>query len=135
MCKLAGTFACTLLPSAAQLRCHASCMTVGVKSLVTAATIDLVWQAYGAMAQTLIKQGDMAASTACLSEPPEQLDEALARPFKKLKGFVQGCALLDQVESIISHSPSVEHQIQTAFDMAMGSEPPMLECVRAFYGH
>ena len=67
------------------------------------------------MAQTLIKQGDMAASTACLREPPEQLDEALARPFKKLKGLVQDCALLDQIAAIISHSPSVEHQIQTVF--------------------
>ena len=96
--------------------------------------IDLVWQAYSAMARTLIQQGDMAASIASLSQPPEQLDEALARPFKKLKGLVQGCALLDQVESIISHSPSTHHQIQTAFEMAMFSEPPMLDCVQAFYG-
>lgn len=95
--------------------------------------IDFVRQAYSALAQTLTQQGDMAASTASLSKPPEQLDEALARPFKKLKGLVQGCALLDQVESIISHSPSVDHQIQTAFEMAMGSEPPVLNCVRAFY--
>ena len=135
-------FACTLQISANQLclvrlRCiiDASVLHIcHVKCFVSAIMIDLLWQAYSAMAQTLLQQGDMAASTASLSKPPEQLDEALAWPFKKLKGLVQGCALLDQVESIISHSPSVNHQIQTAFEMAMCNEPPMLDCVRAFYG-
>jgi hypothetical protein len=97
-------------------------------------SIELVWQAYSALARTLIQQGDLAVSTASLTEPPEQLDEALARPFKKLKGSVQGCALLEQVESVIPHSHTMEQQIQTAFEMAMGSEPPMLDCVQAFYG-
>ena len=77
---------------------------------------------------------DLAVSTTSLTEPPKQLGEALARPFKKLKGLVQGCALLEQVDSVISHSLSREQQIQTAFEMAMGSEPPMLDCVRAFQG-
>lgn len=96
--------------------------------------VGFVWQAYSALASTLIQQGDLAISTTSLTEPPEQLGETLARPIKKLKGLVQSCALLEQVDSVISHSFSREEQIQTAFEMAMGSEPPMLDCVRAFYG-
>ncbi|KAL3144839.1 hypothetical protein ABBQ38_001945 [Trebouxia sp. C0009 RCD-2024] len=74
-------------------------------------------QAYSALAQTLIQDGDMAAGTASSRKPPEQLEKTLARPAKKLKRLMQGSGLLDQVESVVSHSRSTEHQVQTAFEI------------------
>ncbi|DBA98726.1 TPA: hypothetical protein ACH3X1_014499 [Trebouxia sp. C0004] len=67
-------------------------------------------QAYHEMADFLTKQGTMLISKHIISEPPEELEEELRRPIKKLKGLVQNAAMTEQVQSLISSCSSVEDQ-------------------------
>ena len=86
-------------------------------------------QAYHEMADFLIRQGTMLTSKLTIPEPPAELEENLRRPIKKLKGLVQGAALTDQVQSILSFCSSTEDQVCMAYEIARHWAPPIPACV------
>jgi hypothetical protein len=91
-------------------------------------------QAYHEMADFLTKQGTMLTSKRIKPEPPEELEEKLRRPIKKLKALVQGAALTEQVQSLMSFCSSVEDQVCTAYEIARHWAPPIPACVSALHG-
>jgi len=96
--------------------------------------MGIVLQAYHALADFLIKQGTMSASKHIITHPPQQLEETLLRPIKKLREMVQGAALAEQAQSLTSFCPSIEDQVCTAYEIAREWEPPMPACMLDFYG-
>ena len=86
-------------------------------------------QAYHEMADFLIGQATMLTSKHIISEPPVELEEKFLRPIKKLKGLVQGSALLDQAQSLMSFCSSAEDQVCTAYEIARQWAPPIPACV------
>ena len=86
-------------------------------------------QAYHEMADFLIRQGTMLTSKHTIPEPPAELEEKLRRPIKKLKGLVQGAALTDQVQSLMSFCGSTEDQVCMAYEIARHWAPPIPACV------
>ncbi len=91
--------------------------------------MHVVLQAYHEMADFLDKQGTMLTSKHIISEPPEELEEELRRPIKKLKGLVQNAAMTEQVQSLISSCSSMEDQVCTAYEIARHWAPPVPACV------
>lgn len=75
----------------------------------------------------------MLTSKHIITEPPEELEEDMRRPIKKLKGLVQGPVAIEQAQSLMSFCPSVEDQISTAYEIAREWQTPVLECVSNFY--
>ena len=73
--------------------------------------MHVMLQAYHDMAHFLIGQGTMLTSKHTIPEPPAELEEKLRRPIKKLKGLVQGAALTDQVQLLMSFCSSTEDQV------------------------
>ena len=69
-----------------------------------------------------------------MTEPPEELDEDLCAPIKKLKGLSQGAAFSEQAESLMSSCTTVEEQVATAYQLAKEWDFPVLDCVSKFYG-
>ena len=86
-------------------------------------------QAYHEMADFLNRQGTMLTSKHTIPEPPAELEEKLCRPIKKLKGLVQGAALIDQVQSLMSFCSSTQDQVCTAYEIARHWAPPIPACV------
>ena len=86
-------------------------------------------QAYNEMADFLTKQGNMLTSKHIVPEPPEDLDEELRRPIKMLKGLIEGAALTEQVQSLMSFCSSTEDQVCTAYEIARHWAPPVPACV------
>ena len=86
-------------------------------------------QAYHEMADFLIRQGPMLTSKHTILEPPAELEEELRRPIKKLKGLVQGAALTDQVQSLMSFCGSTEDQVCMAYEIARHWAPPIPACL------
>ena len=86
-------------------------------------------QAYHEMADFLIRQGPMLTKKQIVQEPPAELEEKLRRPIKKLKGLVQGAALTDQVQSLMSFCGSTEDQVCMAYEIARHWAPPIPACV------
>jgi len=76
----------------------------------------------------------MLTSKRIKPEPPEELEEKLRRPIKKLKALVQGAALTEQVQSLMSFCSSVEDQVCTAYEIARHWAPPIPACVSALHG-
>ncbi len=68
-------------------------------------------QAYHEMAAFLTEQSTMLTRKRVILEPPAELEEKLRRPIQKLKGLVQGAALTEQVQSLLSYCSSVEEQV------------------------
>ena len=58
-------------------------------------------QAYGELANFLKAQSALLTSKRIRTEPPEELDEGLRAPIKKLKGLGQGAAFSEQAETLI----------------------------------
>lgn len=81
------------------------------------------------MADFLIKQETMLTGKRRPLEPPEDLEEQLRRPIKKLKGLVQGAALTEQVESLVSACSSKEEQVCMAYEIARHWAHPIPACV------
>ena len=91
--------------------------------------MHVMLQAYHEMADVLIKQGPMLTSKQTIREPPAELEEELLRPIKKLKGLVQGAALTDQVQSLMSFCESTEDQVSVAYEIARHWAPTIPACV------
>ena len=113
-----------------------STWTVGVHFTLTSCLTDYDFssQAYNELASFLKKQGAMLTSKHIIIEPPEELEEDMCRPIKKLKGLVQGPAITEQAQSLMSFCTSVEDQLCTAYEIAREWQTPILECVSNFYG-
>lgn len=90
-------------------------------------------QAYHEMAAFLTKQDTMLSSSRIIPEPPQELEEDLCRPIKKLRGLTQGAALVEQVHTLMSFCPSVEDQVCTAYQMAREWAPPIPACLSDLY--
>lgn len=90
-------------------------------------------QAYHEMAAFLTEQGTMLTRKRVVLEPPTELEEKLRRPIQKLKGLVQGAALTEQVQSLISYCSSVEDQVCTAYEIARHWAPPIPACVSVLH--
>ncbi len=88
-------------------------------------------QAYHEMADFLTKQGTLLTRKRIISEPPEELEEELCRPIKKLKGLVQHGAMTEQFQSLISSCSSVEDQVSTAYEIAQSWALPVPAIVSA----
>ncbi len=88
-------------------------------------------QAYHEMADFLTKQGTMLTNKRIISDPPEELEEELRKPIKKLKGLVRNGAISEQVQSLISSCSSVEDQVCTAYEIAQSWALPIPACVSA----
>ena len=95
--------------------------------------MQFLLQAYNELANFLKKQGAMLTSKHIRTEPPEELEEEMCRPIKKLKGLVQGPVITEQAQSLMSFCPTVEDQICTAYEIAREWQTPILECVSNFY--
>jgi len=91
--------------------------------------LHVMLQAYHEMADFLTKQGTMLTSKHIIPEPPEELEEELRRPIKLLKGLVQGAALTQQAQSLMSFCSSMEDQVCTAYEIARHWSPPIPACV------
>ena len=91
--------------------------------------MHVILQAYHEMAAVLIRQGPMLTSKLTRLEPPAELEEELCKPIKKLKGLVQGAALTDQVQSLLSCGGSTEDQVCMAYEIARHWAPPIPACV------
>ena len=91
--------------------------------------MHVMLQAYHEMADFLIRQGPMLTRKQTVLEPPAELEEELRRPIKKLKGLVQGAALTDQVQSLMSFCGSTEDQVCMAYEIARHWAPPIPACV------
>ena len=91
-------------------------------------------QAYSELANFLKAQSALLTSKRIRTEPPEELDEGLRAPIKKLKGLGQGAAFSEQAETLISCCDSVEEQLATAYQLAREWDFPVLDCVSKFYG-
>ena len=96
--------------------------------------MHLKLQADHEMADFLIKQGATLTRKHIRLEPPEDLEENLCRPIKKLKGLVQGATLTEQVQSLLTFCPSVEDKVCTAYEMAREWAPPIPACVSDLHG-
>ena len=96
--------------------------------------MHLKLQAYHEMADFLIKQSATLTRKHIRLEPPEELEENLCRPIKKLKGVVQGAMLKEQVQSLLTLCPSVEDKVCTAYEMAREWALPIPACVSNLYG-
>ena len=90
-------------------------------------------QAYHEMAAFLTEQGSMLTRKRVVLEPPAELEEKLRRPIQKLKGLVQGAALTEQVQSLMSCCSSVEDQVCTAYEIARHWAPPIPACVSVLH--
>ena len=86
-------------------------------------------QAYHEMADFLIKQSTMLTTKQTRLKPPEDLEEQLCRPIKKLKGLVQGAALTEQVDSLVSFCSSKEEQVCMAYEIARHWAHPIPACM------
>lgn len=96
--------------------------------------MHLKLQAYHEMADFLIKQGATLTKKHIRPEPPEELEENLCRPIKKLNGLVQSAMLTEQVQSLLTFCPSVEDKVCTAYQMAREWAPPIPDCVSDLCG-
>ena len=88
--------------------------------------MHVMLQAYHEMADFLIRQGPMLTP---VLEPPAELEEELRRPIKKLKGLVQGAALTDQLQSLMSFCGSTGDQVCMAYEIARHWAPPIPTCM------
>ena len=86
------------------------------------------------MANFLNTQSALLTRIQIMTEPPEELDEDLCAPIKKLKGLSQGAAFSEQAESLMSSCTTVEEQVATAYQLAKEWDFPVLDCVSKFYG-
>ena len=77
----------------------------------------------------------MLTSMHMIDEPPEDLEEDLSQPIKKLKGLVQGAGFTEQAQSLLSFCPSVEDKVCTAYQLARewGSSTGVPDCISRFY--
>ena len=85
------------------------------------------------MANFIQKNGHMLTSKRTITEPPEELEEDLQRPIKKLRGCVQGATFADQIQSLVSFCPSLEEQVCTAYQLAREWTHSDPACVSRFY--
>ena len=88
-------------------------------------------QAYHEMADFLTKQGSLRTRKRIVSEPPEELEEELREPIKKLKKLVRPGAMTEQFQSWISSCSSVEDQVSTAYEIAQSWALPVPAIVSA----
>lgn len=91
-------------------------------------------QAYNELANFLKTQSALLTRIQIMTEPPEELDEDLCAPIKKLKGLSQGAAFFEQAESLMSSCTTVEEQVATAYQLAREWDFPVLDCVSKFCG-